>query len=121
MNINIKATNIELTDAIREYVEKRLEGLDKLLSNEQEEVVVQVEVGKTTNHHKSGDIFMAEANVRGDGKYLRASAETADLYASIDKVRDQVFGEAKRIKSKERSFIRKGGQQVKMFIKKFFK
>ncbi len=122
MNINIKATNIELTDAIREYVEKRLEGLDTLLSNSQEELMIQVEVGKTTNHHKSGeDVYMAEVNMRTEGKLLRSRAETGDLYAAIDKVRDQAFDTAKKLKSRERSFIRKGGQQVKTFIKKFFK
>lgn len=121
MNINIKATNIELTDAIREYVFKRLEGIDTILGVNSEEVVGQVEVGKTTNHHKSGDIFKAEVNIGGGGHSLYAVSEKDDLYAAIDEVRDSMIAEAKKIRGKQKSLIRRGGQKAKAFIKGIFK
>lgn len=107
MNINIKATNIELTDSIRNYAFKRLEGIDTLLGVPSEEVVGQIEVGKSTNHHKSGDIFRAEVNLKGGKHSLYAVAETTDLYAAIDKVHDKVVAEAKKVKGKKKSILKR--------------
>jgi len=66
MKINIKTTNISLTPAISEYIEKRIGSLDKFYKKE-EDIVINVEVGKTTEHHKSGDIFRAEINLTRAG------------------------------------------------------
>ena len=120
MKINIKATNIELTESIRNYAFKRLEGIDKILGVPTDEVVGQIEVGKSTNHHKSGDIFRAEVNLSGGGHSLYAVSETDDLYAAIDKVRDEIIAEAKKSRGKEKSLVRRGGQAAKNVIKGLF-
>ncbi|MFA6297326.1 MAG: ribosome-associated translation inhibitor RaiA [Candidatus Paceibacterota bacterium] len=119
MNINIKATNIELTDSIRNHAFKCLEGIDKILGVSTEEIVGQIEVGKTTNHHKSGDIFRAEVNISGGGYTLYSFSETSDLYAAIDMVRDEIIAEARKLRGKEKSLFRRGGQQIKNYFKKF--
>jgi putative sigma-54 modulation protein len=121
MNLSIKSTNMEMTDAIRDYIYKRLDGLEKLAGNPESELQVGVEVGKTTNHHKSGDIFRAEVNMSMDGKALYASSELEDLYAAVDAVRDQIVREIKHVKDRKRSSVREGGQKAKAFIKGFFK
>ena len=118
MNINIKATNIELTDAIRNYVFKKLEGIDKLIDSKGGELVVHVEVGKTSNHHKSGDIFKAE--VRIGIANIFAVSEKNDLYTAIDDVRDEVMAEAKKAKGKKESLVRRGGQRAKKLFRDFF-
>jgi ribosomal subunit interface protein len=67
MQIKIKTTNIELTDAISSYVEEKLQSLEKFaVPHEEENPLLYVEVGKSTNHHQSGDVFRAEVtmNVR---------------------------------------------------------
>jgi putative sigma-54 modulation protein len=121
MNLSIKSTNMDMTEAIRDYIYKRLDGLEKLAGNPESELQVGVEVGKTTNHHKSGNIFRAEVNLRLDGKELYAASELDDLYSAIDAVRDQIVREVKHAKDKRRSAIREGGQKAKAFIKNFFK
>lgn len=79
----IKATGIELTDAIRDAVENDLTALDPLMSRWGESVSADVEVGKTTNHHHKGEIFRAEINLHIPGKTLRAEETAEDLYAAI--------------------------------------
>ncbi len=79
----IKATGIELTDAIKEAVEKDLASLDALTSRWGDAVTADVEVGKTTNHHHKGEIFRAEINLHVSGKTLRAEETAEDLYAAI--------------------------------------
>lgn len=84
MTINrIKATDIELTDAIKDAVERDLSVLDPLLVRWGETVSVDVEVGKTSQHHHKGEIFRAEINLQIPGKLLRAEEEREDLYAAI--------------------------------------
>jgi ribosomal subunit interface protein len=65
--INIKATNIELTPAINEYVEKRVTNLGKLLTkieNSGGEIMVHFEVGRRTNGQNKGDVFHADCNMK---------------------------------------------------------
>lgn len=113
--INIKTTNIELSDAIRQYIEKKFEGIEKVLNAS--EVKGQIEVGKTSNHHKSGDIFKAEINLDANGKMFYASAEEADLYMAIDVVKGEIISEVKKAKTKNQSLVRRGGQRVKDALK----
>ncbi len=87
MKINIKATNIELTDTIREYIEKRMKSLARYISDSAV-VVVRVNVGMETLHHQHGNVFKADINFDLPGKTLRAEAEKDDLYAAIDEARD---------------------------------
>lgn len=116
MKINTKATNITITPAIADYIEKKVLMLQKFFS-EDKEVLVNVEVGKTTKHHKSGDFFKAEFHLVVDGKDYYATAETADLYASIDEVKDEIAEEIASKKKKTLKLFRKGALKIKNLIK----
>lgn len=122
MRINIKATGIELTPALAEYAEKKIAGIEKYF-NASHNAVAQVEVGKSTQHHKSGNVFKAEIHVIGAGLDLYAASEQADLYAAIDTVRDEIVHKMTHEKGKRFALARRGGQAVKNMIKglNFFK
>lgn len=83
MKFSLKAKNITLTDAIRAAVEKKLETLDKKATRFGESVTGEVEVGKTTKHHKKGELYRAEIHVRLPGKLVYAESTHADLYGAI--------------------------------------
>jgi len=53
MNLNIKTTNTSLTPAIKDYLEKKLMMLDKIVDFSRDNVLVEVELGKTTKSAKS--------------------------------------------------------------------
>lgn len=91
MQILIKGTGMELTKAIRDYVDEKIGGLSKFLVKIDNGLVeARVEVGQTTKHHQSGDIFRAEVNLKLPRTLLRAVVETSDLYAAIDLVHDEI-------------------------------
>ena len=90
LKTNIKTTNITLTPAISDYLAKKLEVLEKYPQVSKHEVVAQVEVGKITEHHRSGDIFRAEIHLVGSGLDFYAVSEESDLYAAIDLVKDEI-------------------------------
>jgi putative sigma-54 modulation protein len=122
MNITIKGTNIELTPAIRDYVEKKVGNLEKFISKHGDNALVEVEVGKTTQHHQKGDIFRAEINLSlaGNAYQFRADAETTDLYAAIDLAHDEMEVELNRFKGKRESRYRRGAKTLKNLIKRFW-
>lgn len=120
MHINIKSTGIELTSQIKDYVNKRVNGLEKFIHYKDESVQAWVEVGKTTQHHQTGDVFRAEIQIRipHNEKGARAEATGGDLFAAIDKAHDEIKLELEKIKDKKVSLARKGGR---LFKKIFFK
>ena len=89
MRIKIKATNLELTPAIKEYVENKMTMLDKYLGG-LGPVLCEFEVDLTTHHHLKGKIFRAEANLSFPGQMLRVEKTEKDLYKAIDKVKDHL-------------------------------
>lgn len=115
MNTNIKATNMELTDAIKDYVNSRISSIEKFVMKDGAHV--NVEVGKTTNHHKNGDVFKAEIEIRSDGNVFFAQAETDDLYKAIDMAREDVVRELTSTKDRNTSLFRRGARSVKKMLK----
>ena len=119
MKINIKATGIGLTPAIEDYIDKKVASLEKFFRNTGE-VLVQVEVGKTTRHHKSGDIFKAEIHIKSPGEEFYATVNKDNLYAAIDEVKDEIVRELTSRHKKALRLFRKGGLRIKNFIKGFW-
>ncbi|MBI2551575.1 ribosome-associated translation inhibitor RaiA [Candidatus Uhrbacteria bacterium] len=87
---SIKSTNMDMTDAIRGYVEKRLASLDKIAASYGPAVEVRVEVGKTTRHHAKGPYMKAEFTMDIPGAVLRVEREHEDLYAAIDEAAEEL-------------------------------
>lgn len=116
MKINTKATGISITPSIAEYIEKKVNMLDKFF-RDTEDILVNIEVGKTSKHHKSGEIFRAEIQIIANGQSYYAEAETEDLYASIDEVKDEVVHELTSRKKKTIRLFRRGGTQIKNLLK----
>jgi len=117
MKIQIKATEIALSPAIKDYAEKKVLSLEKFFIG-RGEVFAQIEVGKTTKHHKSGNIFRAEITLRAEGQNYYAVSNKDDLYAAIDEVKDEMAREIISSKSKRETLFRRGGAKIKALIKR---
>lgn len=117
MKVNTKATGISLTPAISEYIQKKISALEKFYKND-EEILVNIEVGKISNRHKSGDIFRAEIHlVKSRGNEYYAAVEKDDLYAAIDEIKDEIIRELTSKRKKTIRLFRKGGAQIKNLLK----
>jgi len=118
MQIKIKTTNIELTSAIESYVNEKIRSVEKFaMPHENETPIAEVEIGKTTNHHQSGDVFRAEVSLRVRGKHFRATSEKDDLYAAIDDMRNEIVRELNSHKEKARTLVRKGAGMIKNMLR----
>ncbi len=96
----IKATNIELTDAIRSRIETKAVQLGKLTKEFDPASELKVEVGKSSKHHSKGPFFRAEFQMSVPGNDLRAVVEEEDLYHAIGQARDQIRRQLKDYKNK---------------------
>jgi ribosomal subunit interface protein len=114
----IKATNTTLTPAITNYVESKLskEVLGKF-SGHSKILDVNVDIGKTTEHHTHGEIFRAEINVSVKGKVLRAVSDKEDLYSAIDDVHDEIIEILRDTKEKKDTLWRRGARRIKEMLR----
>ena len=118
MTINIKTKNIELSSAIRSYVEEKIGSVKKHIHDlNGDAVLADVEVGKTTDHHNKGELFRAEVNLEVGGKLYRAEATADDLYAAIDDVKDELIREVRTSSERKETLFRRGGRAIKNFLK----
>jgi len=108
MNISIKATNLDLTPAIKLYVEEKIGNLDKFIGAN--EAKVELEKDK---HHQSGAVFRAEVNMMVGGRMMRAEAASEDIYASVDMVVPKLKEQISKFKDKRTTLTRKGARDAK--------
>jgi putative sigma-54 modulation protein len=121
IKINLKVTNFEATPDVKLYLDKKLAKIKKFVDKKQDEVILRVEIGKTTEHHKHGEVFRAEIETHLLGKDFRAEATEEDLFAAIDKAKDDILREIKGSQEKSETIIRREGRRVKELIKKMYK
>lgn len=124
MKINIKATGIELTQAISDCVYKKISSIEKYLDKKSSpDMIAQVEVGKSSRHHKAGNVFRAEVHITGASLDLYAVSEMEDLYAAIDVVKDEIVHNIVQLKGKRQTLAKRGAGMMKNIMKglNFFK
>ena len=92
MNITITGKEIKATEAIKDYVEKKLTRIEKYFGEEDFDVNVTIKTEKTAQ--------IAEMYVTVKGMSYKAVTEDKDLYASIDKDIDILEGQIRKAKTK---------------------
>ena len=94
MNITITGKDLQATDAIKDYVAKKVERIEKYFTNDLD----NMEVNVTIKAEKSAQVAEMYVSVRSD--VYKAVTEDRDLYASIDKDIDILEGQIRKAKTK---------------------
>ena len=104
MQINISGHHLEITDALRDYVEEKFDRLerhfDRIIAVQ---VILQVEKLKQK----------AEAALHVAGREVVANAEHGDMYAAIDLVTKKVQAQLRKRHSKFKARNHKQAAQLK--------
>ncbi len=87
MKINIQSKDLELTDAIRAYVEEKLGVLGKYYDRCES---IDCELVMDSNHHNQGQIYVCKGHLFVPGKDFFIEKTEEDLYKAIDKVQDHL-------------------------------
>jgi len=91
MKIIFKGKHIEVTDAMRNYIEKKLSKIERHFDHILE-VIVTLSVEKSRQ--------IVEVTLQTNRALIRAEEETDDMYTSIDKVADKLERQIKKYKEK---------------------
>ena len=116
MKLQLKATNLELTESISTHVRERMASLERMVRRWGDEAEAYVEVGRTTRHHRHGDVYRAETNLRFPGGRVYVTREAADLHSAIDAMRDEVLQELSKLQGRRRELYERGARAFK-FLK----
>lgn len=101
MKILIQATDLELTEPLKFYIEEKIGGLDKFLSGfDSETIQAEVEVARLTRHHRHGNVYHVDVNLSFQGVLIRAEEDNEDARAAIDAVKDKLQREIRKHKTK---------------------
>ena len=93
MQIQVSGHQIEITPALRDYVDARRERLVRRFDNLTSlNVVLEVEKNRLTHR--------AEGTLSAAGKVLHADAVDNDMYAAIDALFDKLDAQVRRHKDK---------------------
>jgi len=101
MKVTIKATNLNLTPAIKKAIEEKITTLDKFIPHIDTSVEAFVEVALETRHHKKGNIYYTEANIKVPGRVLRSEAREENIYKAINTVKDELQLLLKKYKKRQ--------------------
>lgn len=92
MQINVTFRHMDVSEPVRNYVEDKLPKVKKYI-DEPVEAQVVLSVEKKIRHK-------AEVSLTAKGITIKATEETADMYAAIDGVLDKLDRQLKRYKDK---------------------
>ena len=98
MKIKIIGKELKITEAMNDYVEKKLDRIDKYFEDAEADVTLKTEKNEQ----------IAEICVLANGEKYRAVTEEKDLYASIDKDIDILEGQIRKMKTKKEKMMREG-------------
>ena len=107
MRIEIKTTNIEISEALKEWIENKFSSLARLLDEiekkdegQEDSKIIFIEIQKTTKHHLKGDVFQAEAQVYLLKRNIRAEAISSDIRSAVELARDKLQASIDRQKKR---------------------
>ena len=93
INLTITDKELKATEAIKDYVEKKLGRIEKYFGDEVIDANVKIKVEKNYQ--------VAEIYISSNGMNYKAVTEDRDLYASIDKDIDILEGQIRKAKTKK--------------------
>ena len=96
MKLKVTGKELMITEALNDYVEKKLSRIEKYFEDLEADVTLRTEKNEQ----------IAEMNIYANGESYRAVTEDKDLYASIDKDIDILEGQIRKAKTKKEKMMR---------------
>ncbi|HEX7591233.1 MAG TPA: ribosome-associated translation inhibitor RaiA [Candidatus Limnocylindrales bacterium] len=102
MRTIVKGKNIDVPEPVRQYAERKMHRLERLL-DESTDAVVEL---SNEQHHNTADSQIVEITLTVGGQTLRSHASGATFQASLDIVADRIERQAVDAREKPRAKVR---------------
>ncbi|MBS4178304.1 ribosome hibernation-promoting factor, HPF/YfiA family [Lederbergia citrea] len=109
LNYQIRGENIEVTEAIRDHVEKKVDKLERYFNETPE---ANVHVNLKVNPNKKAKV---EITIPLPQLVLRAEEENDDMYAAVDLIVDKLERQIRKHKTKVNRKFREQGSAKEFF------
>lgn len=116
--ININTNDYELTGEIKSLIHNKVNSFEKFLPvSKEEEVLADIILAKTTNHHINGDIYKAEFSLKYKKEIKRGEEVSDNMIFSIEKASEEIIRQIKETKNKKVDLFRSGSKKVKEWLR----
>jgi putative sigma-54 modulation protein len=110
MQLIVHGRNVDVTEWVREYVEKKVSKLERYLPQAKE---ARAELTHSPTRAAT-DRYTAQITVWASGQILRAEESTSDIFASIDATVDKMYRQVTRFKGRRFEGRRRAAQAASM-------
>jgi putative sigma-54 modulation protein len=98
MELELQVRHFDLTDTVRDYVDRKVGRLDRFLPDIK---ATRVELGRGIRRSQ-GEVYTAQVTAWVDSSILRVEEMNADLFAAIDVASEKLHRQIERYKGKRR-------------------
>ncbi|MEM7130329.1 MAG: ribosome-associated translation inhibitor RaiA [Chloroflexota bacterium] len=103
MDLIVQGRNVEITEHIQEYVEKKVSRLERHLASIEE---VRGELTESNTRSQS-DRYTFQLTLLGNRKILRSEVSTGDIFASIDAAMEKMSRQIEKVEGRRKNRRRK--------------
>jgi len=97
LDVDIYGRNMEITERIEEYVDKKVSKLDRYLNNIDQ---ARVDLAFAKSARSAADRHVAQITITGKGYILRAEERSDDIFAAFDSALSKMQRRIERYKGK---------------------
>ncbi len=108
LKIQYKSRNVELSNAMKEYVDKKLKKLERIVNDEDSEAEVRFS--------KERQRYTVEITLKLRSIIVRAEESTKDFYASVDNAVNNLERRLKRFKDRHRTLKREKAESTEPVV-----
>ena len=116
MRVTIRQKDLEITPALRAYIDaKVIQPVQKLIQRDAagDRSLLDIEVERTTHHHRKGAVYRIEANLTLARRFIRAEAVAEDMRAACDVLEQELRREITSYKARAFSLMKRIARRVK--------
>ncbi len=113
MQFIIKSKEIKISQDLNLYIQKRIGKLEKFLTNVDPNLISStIEISRISKQ-KQGQIYQIGVSCRFPGNFFRFETRDENLYAAIDKAKDELEIEIQKFKEKRGTLFKRGARSFK--------
>ena len=109
---------VPMSDAVREYVEKRFKGFERFMDDKTDHEIT-VTISKLTAHQRE-DSVQVEVSLKIHTKDFLVRGVGSEVLAAIDMAKEELMREVTHSKAKRITLFHHGARKVKNMIKNMY-
>ena len=119
MDVRIRATDFQISPAVSDYLQPRLDAIERMLGDDAALARCEVELSRSGGAQRHGEyVWRAEIQVtRPGGERIVARNQEATVNAAIDQAKDEVMAQLRGQKKSNMRVLRKTGAAIKRWMR----